>query len=143
MIYTESNGRRRRRVPVRARRYLSPDPRLSANCHGYTLAGGEFWIEPQDAEAILAEDYYRPQDLQPGDLVVYRDERGLAVHSARITSVTPDGRGGRKIRVIGKRGQYDATPIETEIDKQWPGAGIQDRREYRGQRYRMVFYRKR
>lgn len=138
-IYTDSVGKRR----VFAKKNLSGDPRLDANCHGYTLAGGEVWIEPWDAEIILEEDYYRPRDLRPGDIVVYRDEKGLAAHSARVTSVTPDGRGGYKVRVIGKRGQHDRAPIETDIDKQWPGADFRHRPEYRGKRYRHDFYRKR
>lgn len=44
---------------------------------------------------------------------------------------------------LGKRGQHDRAPIETDIDKQWPGADLQRRPKYRGKRYRHDVYRKR
>ncbi|NOT42577.1 MAG: hypothetical protein HOP13_19040 [Alphaproteobacteria bacterium] len=138
-IVTKPKGRNGRLV--RVRKNLTGDRREDANCHGFTMADGRFWINPDQAELILQDEFRSTQEPQPGDIVVYRDEKGFAVHSARVTAVTRVG-GGTRIRVIGKRGNYDEIGIETDIDEQWPGSGDPARR-YRGKRSRMFFYRRR
>ena len=58
------------------------------NCHGYSIAGGEYWIDNSDMQKYLSETTALTRTDSPriGDLVVYRDEDGSVVHSAILTS---------------------------------------------------------
>lgn len=119
--------------------------RLDYNCHGYTLAEGQFWIEEDSAEFILRDEFSTipSDDIRPGDLVVYRDRAGSAVHSARIASVTRDRDGRIKtVRVIGKLGDESFGPVETGIDDQWPPPKDRNLPKYKGQTYERMFYRR-
>lgn len=130
---------------VEAWRNMSGDRRLDYNCHGYTLAEGQFWIEEDSTEFILRDEFstISPEELRPGDIVVYRDRNGTAVHSARIASVKR-GRDGHisSVRVIGKLGDDGFGPVETDIDTQWPPPRHRHLPKYKGQTYERVFYRR-
>ncbi len=121
-------------TPVYARQNLSTDPRLTSNCHGYTLADNKFWINPREAEKVLKDEFSKLnaiQDVQVNDIVVYRDRNGEAAHSARVTKVLRDANGQvTGFLVIGKRGSVDYKARETDIATQWPGRP-EDRYFYR------------
>jgi hypothetical protein len=141
--------------PIVARRNRGRERRMDTNCFGYVFANGEVWIDPQvdeegqtrptDQIAIILEDDYEPvrDGARVGDVVIYRDREGKPVHAAVITSITVVN-GRPRIRVRGKRGTLDEGPIETDIDKQWPGADPENRFPHlRDRRYRWEFHRRR
>lgn len=57
------------------------------SCHGYSLAGGGFYIRNRDMQPWLDHTplLTKTQDPQGGDLVVYRERSGKIVHSAVLT----------------------------------------------------------
>jgi hypothetical protein len=63
-------------------------PAFNYNCHGWVIAGGRFWIEGGDFEAILHDNgYEQATEPQAGDLVVYRDAAGQVAHSGLVRYV--------------------------------------------------------
>jgi hypothetical protein len=67
-----------------------PDP--SSNCHGWVFTGGRCWVKGEAVEGILQDNgYQRVEAPRPGDLVVYRDERGAVSHTGVVSSVGSDG----------------------------------------------------
>jgi hypothetical protein len=71
---------------------LAPPDRWS-NCHGWVFTGGRYLIPDHVIDSIIEENGYRPVE-QPaaGDLVIYRNERGEAIHSAVVWAIGNDGR---------------------------------------------------
>jgi hypothetical protein len=66
---------------------------MDTNCHGYSLADGEFWVEPHIVGRLLeADGYKKVENPAPGDIVLYYDwERQERSHSAIIHStIGPD-----------------------------------------------------
>lgn len=105
---------------VTAKKHLGTEPRYRSNCHGYVFADGEYWIEPEEVDKILVGDAYaqlnlREDSLRPGDVVIYRDERGNAFHSAVV--IGRDSRTGDVV-VEGIRGTYDVEPHRSSIYRQ-------------------------
>jgi hypothetical protein len=68
-------------------------PDLHYNCHGWTFAGGHFWVRGKDVDLILADNGYRPVKApRPGDLAVYLHEGGNQVmHSGVVRVAGADG----------------------------------------------------
>ncbi|GMO58263.1 MAG: hypothetical protein Ta2G_18350 [Termitinemataceae bacterium] len=84
-------------TPIEALQNIAPVPQLDTNCHGTTFADGKYWINPDQIDSILAGDGYKKVDApKVGDVVIYRDRRGTAVHSAKVTAVKE-----RKIPILG------------------------------------------
>lgn len=74
----------------RAIRMAPADP--SHNCHGWTFAGGDYWVKGEDVEVILQDNGYRPvSSFQVNDVVVFRDGAGDVTHSGVIRSILPNG----------------------------------------------------
>ena len=76
-----------------------PEARLRSfrsdyNCMGMVFANRRVWINPDQLNLILSDDAYRPvgdeRDLQPGDVVVYRNTGGAVVHVGIVSTVTPN-----------------------------------------------------
>jgi hypothetical protein len=62
------------------------------NCHGWVFTGGSYWLIAEAAEAILADNGYRPVPApRVGDLAVYRDEKGTITHTGVVRATVPDG----------------------------------------------------
>ena len=84
------------------------------NCVGMVFATRRTWIEPELVDQILEEDGYRQvvakQDLDIGDVVVYRDSGNLISHVGVIVSLRPQvARGDWEITVVsqwGADGEY-------------------------------------
>jgi len=63
----------------------------SANCHGWVFAEGRYWIPTESIDAILADNGYHLTDQPlPGDLIIYRDDRGRPFHSGIVKAVGSD-----------------------------------------------------
>ncbi len=58
------------------------------NCHGWTFAGGKYWLKSDEVGRILADNGYR-QVTEPavGDVIIYRDAVGTIVHSGVVRAV--------------------------------------------------------
>jgi hypothetical protein len=68
------------------------DAGLRTNCHGWIFTGGRYWVSPQDVDRILRENGYRPTtEPQAGDVAVYRDDAGRAMHTAVVRGAGDDG----------------------------------------------------
>lgn len=63
------------------------------NCVGLVFASRRTWIGTEDIALILQEDEYnrvsRLDEVRPGDVVVYRDERGEIAHIGIVLSIEP------------------------------------------------------
>lgn len=71
---------------------LRKDADLSANCHGWVFANGEFLVNTQGVSIILEDnDYTRVDFPEEGDVVIYRNSRGNPVHTAIVCARLPDG----------------------------------------------------
>jgi len=67
-------------------------PNSACNCHGWVFTGGTFGVQSKDVDTILADNGYEPvQPAQAGDLVVYRDDSGAALHTGLVRFVGDDG----------------------------------------------------
>jgi hypothetical protein len=74
----------------------------ACNCHGWTFAGGWYWVLPEDVDTILEDNAYAPVAAPaPGDLIVYRDRSGRAVHSGVVRAT----RGGARALVESRWGE--------------------------------------
>ena len=84
------------------------------NCMGMVFASRRTWVEPDHLPMILADDGYRrvpnEADLQPGDVVVYRDEDGHVSHVGIVTVVRTNlQQATREVFVLsqwGRDGEY-------------------------------------
>jgi hypothetical protein len=83
------------------------------NCFGMAFASRRTCIEPTHIPMILADDGYLPieaKEVQPGDLVLYRDTYDEISHVAVVISHKPDVKNGRWITIVlsqwGADGEY-------------------------------------
>jgi hypothetical protein len=87
------------RLPTKEGGYIlvfyntSSDFRGDTNCHGYTLGNGCYIIDNEMATNFLNNTTLleRTTDPQVGDIAVWRDENGIAEHSARVTEIDDNG----------------------------------------------------
>jgi hypothetical protein len=76
-------------------------PSNGYDCHGYTFAGGDTWIDDDQVPTILAENRYSVTNTPiVGDILIYRNG-GQIKHSAVITEM----QGGNITKVTSKWGQ--------------------------------------
>ncbi|MFM7149921.1 MAG: hypothetical protein ACKO23_08775 [Gemmataceae bacterium] len=62
------------------------------NCHGWIFAGGKGWLLGREVEVILRENGYQTvSHPAPGDLAVFRDDRGEIKHTALVRVVPETG----------------------------------------------------
>jgi hypothetical protein len=65
---------------------------VSANCHGWVFANGEFLVDSRGVSIILEDNgYSRVDDPEEGDIVIYRNTRGDAIHTAIVCARLQDG----------------------------------------------------
>jgi hypothetical protein len=88
------------------------------NCHGYTFAQSEYWIN--DPQALLNDFYVRLKDEAqrgPGDAVVYRDpQSGEIAHSAILRAPASDPR----LDTVSSKGGKEPTVL---VLARGPGPG--------------------
>lgn len=66
--------------------------RAEANCHGWVFADGDYWIPTESVDTILRDNGYEwIAAPAPGDLIIYRDERGRPIHSGIVKAVGDGG----------------------------------------------------
>src|SRR5262245_25041389 len=96
----------------------APADRFS-NCHGWVFTGGQFLIPDHVVDSILSENGYAAVE-QPaaGDLVIYRDERGAAVHSATVWAIGEDGRALLESKWAWM-GRFIHVPDNTPYGQKW------------------------
>src|SRR5262249_19240407 len=91
----------------------------SYNCHGWVFAGERFFIPPPEVDWILQENgYHTVNNPSVGDLIIYRDEKGIAIHSGLVWAMGGSGR----IMVESKAGWLARslhTPENTPYGKRW------------------------
>ena len=80
------------------------------NCMGLVFASRRTWVDTEFLGMISQEDGYRVvmrhQDLAPGDILVYRDERGRVVHVGVVLEIVPDLlQARRRLKVLSKWGR--------------------------------------
>jgi hypothetical protein len=72
---------------------IVPDARMDSDCHGVTFTDGEYWINNDQVDQMLAGGgYMKTTTAKPGDVLVYRDENGEVVHSVTVTEVDKNGK---------------------------------------------------
>ncbi|GIW93696.1 MAG: hypothetical protein KatS3mg110_1737 [Pirellulaceae bacterium] len=63
-----------------------------SNCHGWLFAQGECVVMGDAVEAILQDNGYQlVTNPAPGDIIVYRDEHGVIMHSGLVRGILDDG----------------------------------------------------
>ena len=65
------------------------------NCMGMVFASRRTWVDPEDLQTILEDDDYRQVDrseLNPGDIVVYRNDRDEVTHVGIVYEVNVNPR---------------------------------------------------
>jgi hypothetical protein len=84
-----------------AKTILRSEPDLKSNCHGWVFAEGKFLLMPEAVEMILADNSFLEVSLPvPGDVVVYRDNKGVIVHSGIIRAILGNSSLGEAITVL-------------------------------------------
>jgi hypothetical protein len=72
---------------------IVPDARMDSDCHGVTFTDGEYWINNDQVDAILAGGgFKKTTTAKPGDVLVYRDSNDEVVHSVTVTEVDKDNK---------------------------------------------------
>jgi RHS repeat-associated protein len=75
---------------IEAFRNLSGRQVYDTDCHGYTFANGQFWINDDQAAAVLQGDrYVQVETPRVGDVAMYT-QNGEYIHSGRVTSIDPE-----------------------------------------------------
>ncbi len=91
---------------------LSDNKGFDTDCHGYTFAKGQVWINNDQADKLIKGDGYKQTDKPTaGGIVVLRGKDGNVVHSVKVTSVK-NTKNGDAVTVKGEGG------IETQAKKQ-------------------------
>lgn len=84
-----------------ARTIVRSEPDLKSNCHGWVFAEGKFLLMPEAVEMILADNLFlEVSSPLPGDVVVYRDNKGTIVHSGIIRAILGNSVLGEAITVL-------------------------------------------
>jgi hypothetical protein len=61
------------------------------NGHGWVFAGGRFWLGAEQVEHILQDNGYQEVDRPAvGDVAIFRDDTGAAIHSGLVRHVGAD-----------------------------------------------------
>ena len=67
-------------------------PSSTSNCHGWVFTRGAFCVASEQVDTIVADNGYLPVERpQAGDLVIYRDDSGLPLHTGLVRLVGDDG----------------------------------------------------
>jgi hypothetical protein len=60
----------------------------ASNCHGWVFTGGRYAIHPDSVEIILNDNGYQRVDTpRKDDLIVYRNEHGIILHTGIVLDV--------------------------------------------------------
>ena len=63
-----------------------------SNCHGWVFTAGRFLLKGRDVDRILCDNnYFVVTAPKTDDVVIYRDDSGLILHTALVQGVLRDG----------------------------------------------------
>ena len=117
-LFTDTPDENGKPVKIRASLNRTKTKKYDTDCHGLTFTAGEYWINNDQVEKILKYDEYSKVPVGefpvPGDIAVYRNERGEVVHSGTVVV------GGRWPRVLETAGLQDYDPT---IGPAWLSSG--------------------
>ena len=104
--------------------------RSDYNCMGMVFANRRTWIDPEHLQIILVDDGYRQAndetELQPGDVVVYRDDSGEVSHVGLVTEVRIDvAQASREIFVLSQWGRYGEYFHRIDDVNPWLGTPVE------------------
>src|SRR5262249_25413708 len=69
------------------------DGYATSNCHGWVFAGGRHWVRGDQVDPILRDNGYRQVPVpQPGDVAIFRNDRGEVAHSGVVRGTNAEGR---------------------------------------------------
>jgi surface antigen len=86
-------------------------PTDSYDCHGWTFACGQKWINSDQVQKILDDNGYTITNTpQVGDLVVYKDSNGNITHTGIVKEVDKDGKVTKVESKWGRLGRYEHAP---------------------------------
>lgn len=64
----------------------------TANCHGFVFTDGRFHVASELVDRILGDNgYHVVTTPEPHDVIVYRDDTGVVLHTGIVKSVGDDG----------------------------------------------------
>jgi len=67
-------------------------PDRQTDCHGWVFADGQFVIKSKSVDRILDDNGYRlVAEPDSGDLIVYRDEKGVVLHTGTVKATGDRG----------------------------------------------------
>lgn len=111
------------------------DMGADTDCHGLTFADGEYWINNDQVQTILDDEYteVKNEPARVGDVVVYYDskvdengnpkEGGNIVHSATVTAVDEKGNVTEVSGIGGIRNQAQSTTRDAQFSDTAPAKG--------------------
>jgi hypothetical protein len=88
------------------------------NCWGFTFLPRRYWIgSAQDVDQILSDNCspVAPGALRPGDVIRYRDERGVTTHTGRVWQVDATGNCVKVRSKWGSMAEYVHDPLDSYI----------------------------
>jgi hypothetical protein len=90
----------------------------TSNCHGWVFAAGRFHLLGKDIDTILEDNgYVEVSDPKPGDVIVYREPAGSAVHSGLVRFV--DGTTTLIESKWGELGRFIHAPANQIYSERW------------------------
>ncbi|MFO0816404.1 MAG: hypothetical protein U1A77_00600 [Pirellulales bacterium] len=76
----------------RARVIVAESDQSPANCHGWVFTGGQYLIKGEYVDAILQDNGYEIITTPSvGDVIIYRDDMGIPIHTGLVKAVGNDG----------------------------------------------------
>lgn len=76
----------------RARVIVAESDQSPANCHGWVFTGGQYLVKGEYVDAILQDNGYEIVTMPAvGDVIIYRDEMGIPIHTGLVKAVGNDG----------------------------------------------------
>lgn len=85
-LKTEAN------TPVGAKVIPRADANINANCHGWVFTGGKHLLRGNGVDQILLDNGYTVQgEPAAGDVIVYRSDSGLVLHTGIVSGILLDG----------------------------------------------------
>lgn len=90
-----------------------------SNCHGWVFTDGEFCVDGARVDDILRDNgYTQVGDPEPSDLIIYRDQDGIPIHTGVVKATGKKG----FVLVESKWGQLDVywhTPADQRYADHW------------------------
>lgn len=78
--------------PFRARVIVADSAHSTANCHGWIFTGGQYLVQSRHVDSILEDNGYRiVSEAGVGDVIVYRDDAGVPIHTGIVKAVGREG----------------------------------------------------